>query len=274
MDAKTNVYSWRDDYDDITDDKSFGGSLDLQWNITKFLTYNLRAGGNINVNERTRWYGMNLTIGANDQGVLAVSNLNKSNYNVESLLNFNMDIVKGIRLGATLGATYDAYRFLNKNVKGTRFTNFDLRTKGLQLASVKDHQQPIQKDYQLLSYLGCINLSAYDKYLLTASVRADGSSKFMKGNRWSYFPSFSLAWRMEQEGFMKRIGWINQMKLRAGFGVTGNQGINNSLSPMPPCEVRYLHGYASLPHRQFAQLRDARPLGGIIHILVQRQAVA
>lgn len=49
MDAKTTVYSWRDDYDDITDDKSFGGSLDLKWNICKYLSYNLRAGGNVNI---------------------------------------------------------------------------------------------------------------------------------------------------------------------------------------------------------------------------------
>lgn len=194
--------------------------------ICKYLSYNLRAGGNVNINERARWYGMQLTIGANDQGVLAMANLNKTNYNIENLLNLNIDLAKGIHLGATAGVTYDGHTFLNKNVKGTRFSNFDLRTKGLHLASVKTHEQPTQKDYQLLSYLGRINLSAYDKYLLTASVRADGSSKFKRGNRWSYFPSFSLAWRMEQEEFMKHINWLNQMKIRLGFGVTGNQGIN------------------------------------------------
>ena len=98
MDAKTTVYSWRDDYDDITDDKSFGGSLDLKWNICKYLSYNLRAGGNVNINERARWYGMQLTIGANDQGVLAMANLNKTNYNIENLLNLNIYLAKGIHL--------------------------------------------------------------------------------------------------------------------------------------------------------------------------------
>lgn len=109
-----------------------------------------------------------------------MANLNKTNYNIENLLNLNIDLAKGIHLGATAGVTYDGHTFLNKNVKGTRFSNFDLRTKGLHLASVKTHEQPTQKDYQLLSYLGRINLSAYDKYLLTASVRADGSSKFKR----------------------------------------------------------------------------------------------
>lgn len=226
MDAKTNVYSWMNDYDDITDDQNFSASLDLNWQICKFLSYNLRAGGNVNSNERKRWYGMDLTIGANDQGVLAVSNLSKSNYNVENLLNLNVDLVKDINLTATAGVTYDVHTFLNKNVKGTRFSIFDLRTKGLHLASVKNHEQPTQKDYQLLSYLGRINLNAYDKYLLTASLRADGSSKFMKGKRWSYFPSFSLAWRMEQEEFLKDFSALDQLKLRVGYGVTGNQGID------------------------------------------------
>ena len=64
--------------------------------------------------------------------------------------------------------------------RGNTFSIYDLRTKGLSNAGKVDVKQPIQKDYQLLSYLGRVNLSAYDKYLLTASLRADGSSKFKK----------------------------------------------------------------------------------------------
>ena len=115
---------------------------------------------------------------------------------------------------------------LTENVSGNTFSIYDLRTKGLSNAGKVDVKQPIQKDYQLLSYLGRVNLSAYDKYLLTASLRADGSSKFKKGNRWAYFPSFSLAWRMEQEAYMKSIDWLSQLKVRVGYGETGNQGID------------------------------------------------
>lgn len=65
-----------------------------------------------------------------------------------------------------------------------------------------------------------------DKYLITASLRADGSSKFGKGNRWGYFPSASVAWRMEQEEFLKDVDWLNQLKVRLSYGVTGNQSID------------------------------------------------
>jgi dsRNA-specific ribonuclease len=83
-------------------------------------------------------------------------------------------LAKGIHLGATAGVTYDGHTFLNKNVKGTRFSNFDLRTKGLHLASVKTHEQPTQKDYQLLSYLGVsIFLLMINICLLHLYVRTD-----------------------------------------------------------------------------------------------------
>ena len=221
-----NVFSWVNDYDDITNNKTFNGSLNLNWNINKYFSYSLRAGGNIVVNDRKRWYGIQLPPGENVKGLLAISNVNKSNYTVENLLNFNMDLTKDFRLSATAGITYDEYHFLTENVSGNTFSIYDLRTKGLSNAGKVDVKQPIQKDYQLLSYLGRVNLSAYDKYLLTASLRADGSSKFKKGNRWAYFPSFSLAWRMEQEAYMKSIDWLSQLKVRVGYGETGNQGID------------------------------------------------
>lgn len=74
--------------------------------------------------------------------------------------------------------------------------------------------------------MGRVNVSLLDKYLITASLRADGSSKFAKNNRWGYFPSASIAWRMEQEEFLKDVSWLNQLKLRFSYGATGNQSID------------------------------------------------
>lgn len=223
---KTNVFSWLNDYVDKTDDKTFNGSLNLTWQISKFLSYSLRAGGNININDRKRWYGMELYQGMNNEGYLAQSNLNKSNYTVENLLNYNTKLGKVGKLDATVGVTYDEYTFLNKNATGNHFTNMDFRENGMHLAGNPQYYTPTQKDYQLLSYLGRVNVNLYEKYLITASIRADGSSKFAKSNRWGYFPSASVAWRMEQEEFLKDVSWLNQLKLRVSYGVTGNQAID------------------------------------------------
>ncbi|MCO5236825.1 MAG: TonB-dependent receptor [Chitinophagaceae bacterium] len=77
----------------------------------------------------------------------------------------------------------------------------------------------------LLSYLGRINYSLKNKYLATVSYRADGSSKFSKGNKWGYFPSAALAWRISDENFLKNNDFISNMKLRASWGITGSQAI-------------------------------------------------
>lgn len=81
--------------------------------------------------------------------------------------------------------------------------------------------------WSLLSYIGRANYNYNGKYLATATVRYDGSSRFGEGNKWGLFPSGSLAWRISEEDFMKSLTFLNSMKIRAGYGVTGNQEIGN-----------------------------------------------
>ncbi|BAX78445.1 SusC/RagA family TonB-linked outer membrane protein [Labilibaculum antarcticum] len=78
---------------------------------------------------------------------------------------------------------------------------------------------------KMRSYMGRINYSFDDKYLVTVSMRADGASVFQEGNQWGYFPSAALAWRASEESFIQDIDWIYNMKVRAGYGVTGNRAI-------------------------------------------------
>jgi TonB-linked SusC/RagA family outer membrane protein len=78
----------------------------------------------------------------------------------------------------------------------------------------------------LISFLGRINYGLFDKYLLTLSYRADGSSVFGENNKWGYFPSGSLAWRISQESFLKDSPIVTELKLRVSYGITGNQGIS------------------------------------------------
>ena len=85
-----------------------------------------------------------------------------------------------------------------------------------------------QSDWALLSLMARLNYSYEDKYLLTATVRRDGSSRFGKNNRWGTFPSVSLAWRVSQEDWFPKDNFLmNDLKLRVGYGVTGNQEIGN-----------------------------------------------
>ena len=96
--------------------------------------------------------------------------------------------------------------------------------KNLSLGAIQRVQNETT-DESLQSFLGRINYTLFDKFLLTASVRADGSSKFREDNRWGVFPSGSIAWRLSEEGFIKNSDAIDNLKLRLSYGVTGSQGI-------------------------------------------------
>ena len=81
-------------------------------------------------------------------------------------------------------------------------------------------------EYALSSYMARVNYSYMDRYLLTASARWDGSSVLAEGNKWDFFPSMALGWRMEQESWLRDVTWVDQLKLRFGVGVTGNSAVD------------------------------------------------
>lgn len=84
-----------------------------------------------------------------------------------------------------------------------------------------------QNANSLFSYFGRAFYNYDDRYMLTATLRRDGSSKFAKGNRWGWFPSAALAWRMSNESFLKDVKWLDNLKLRLGWGTTGNQNVED-----------------------------------------------
>lgn len=89
--------------------------------------------------------------------------------------------------------------------------------------SAKNTINSYKEEFQLASFLARAAYNFNSKYYITASIRRDGSSKFGVNNRWGSFPSFSLAWRLSNENILKDMHWVNELKLSAGYGVTGNQ---------------------------------------------------
>jgi len=83
------------------------------------------------------------------------------------------------------------------------------------------------EEYYLLSFYGRLNYALMDKYLLTATIRNDGTSRFAPGNQWGLFPSLALAWKIKDESFLKNVNWLSDLKLRLGYGQTGQQDIPN-----------------------------------------------
>ena len=94
----------------------------------------------------------------------------------------------------------------------------------------------------LSSFMGRLNYTFMDKYLLTASGRYDGSSVLAPGHKWTFFPSFALAWKMQDEKFLKSATWINELKPRFGYGVVGNSSVNPYTTSGPLSRNPYVYG--------------------------------
>lgn len=100
---------------------------------------------------------------------------------------------------------------------------------------------------QLLSYMFRLNYDYNNKYLLTVSGRWDGASQLAQGNKWAFFPNAALGWRLDQEGFLQDVSWINQLKLRVGVGVTGNSAIDPYQTKGAVVPVYYPFGASPTP---------------------------
>ena len=128
------------------------------------------------------------------------------------------------KLNAMIGTSYQEYKKEWMSAAGTgraseMTTELDNSTKATDVGGNSYR-------WALMSYMARLHYSYDNRYFLTATFRADGSSKFGKNNRFGYFPSFSTAWNISNEEFMKDVPWISMLKLRLGYGQTGNQNID------------------------------------------------
>ena len=139
----------------------------------------------------------------------------------ENTLTWNKTIGKHHHLNILGGITFQGETLSYQGVKSIRMTTETLGINGLNTGTYQT-VDPYQRDWSLMSYLARLNYNYKYKYYVTASFRADGSSKFPEANRWGYFPSASLAWNFNRENALKDSSWLSNGKLRASWGQTGN----------------------------------------------------
>lgn len=128
-------------------------------------------------------------------------------------------------VGVMGGLTYQRSVYRNMGASGNDFISDIPESYALGSASTFGIPYSGYSKWTMLSYLGRANYSYKGRYMVTASMRADGSSRYSKGNKWGYFPSFALAWRISDESFMKALTFVNDLKLRLGYGSTGSTAI-------------------------------------------------
>ena len=146
---------------------------------------------------------------------------------IENQLNYDVSFGKHA-LNAMLATSYERYTSETANAFKSGGPGNDDAFRVLDSQTTGDLATGTKAENVILSYLGRINYNYNDTYLATVSFRADGSSRFAKGNRWGYFPSFSLGWRLSEEQFMENTRhWLDNLKVRGSWGSLGNQDVAN-----------------------------------------------
>ncbi|NGM62374.1 TonB-dependent receptor [Sphingobacterium sp. SGG-5] len=203
----------------------------LEYDILKDLKLKVSAGWSTNAWLRDQFNGANSRQGNRfrAEGINAnVTSVERTNFLNENTLTYNtfFDPDRKHAFDALLGLTIQEGKYRYDYTKVIAIPNEELGMTGMGAGTPQIVNADLS-EWRLMSYLGRINYNYNSKYYLTASFRADGSTKFPKNNRWGYFPSFSVMWNLKEESFLYNVNEISTLKIRNSWGQTGNNRIGD-----------------------------------------------
>jgi len=192
-----------------------------EYEILPDLKYRLNFGIDMLYSRRGRFEGDY----AGDTPTGSVNNSNVFNYTIENILSYNKTIGDhNFNVVGLFSSQFNSTESSSLSAKGipiTRSTFYDLGSSET-ITGISSQLT----EWGLLSYMGRINYKFKDRYLITASGRADGSSRLAEGNKWAFFPAASIAWIITKENFMQSVPVLSFLKLRVGYGSVGNTAIS------------------------------------------------
>lgn len=198
------------------------------WKIVKGLSWRFNASMNTRGVESDSYLGQRHTsaVSAGQKGRASVSRSTNNDYLVENILNYSGKFRGGHNLDATLMQSVNIITYKTMGINGTDFANDDLYWNAI--GSAQNFGVPSYglSERRMVSFLGRLRYNWNDRYLFTAALRSDGSSVFGASHKFGWFPSASFAWRVNQEPWLRNVGWISNLKLRLSWGQVGNQGVS------------------------------------------------
>jgi TonB-linked SusC/RagA family outer membrane protein len=199
------------------------GNIYAEYFFVPSLSAKVRAGVDLNDSQRYFWIDPSTLTGASYNGYAEQRNGKLGYYLGEATINYNK-VIGDHSLNAVAGSTYERYTSSSLTANSRAFALPDLAYDGLgtgdnTLNGVSNNRQ----ENILVSFLSRVNYTYKGKYLVTGSFRADGSARFGPNKRFGYFPSAAVAWKIHEENFLKNSKVLTDLKLRVGYGLTGNQ---------------------------------------------------
>jgi TonB-linked SusC/RagA family outer membrane protein len=206
------------------------GAFHIEFMPIDGLRYRLTFGPDYNNYYNGRYMdSMSINRGSGQAGSSNYAQLNQTNnfaWSLDHLLTYNKTIAGDHNIGATFLYSATSTREETSSMTATKIPWSSQKWYQLNSVAALDAFSTGLTERQLLSYMGRITYSYKGKYYLDAYTRWDGASQLAKGHKWDVFPAASVAWRVSEEDFMKEVPWVDNLKVRAGFGSVGNSAIN------------------------------------------------
>lgn len=226
-DNERNPLAFLDLFDDFTETSRIFGNISATFNIVEGLDYKYNFG--IDRSESNRRIAISRAFVANfaqNSGLANIEGIQQYSQLHEHTLSYNKELGASNRINAVVGYSYQEFQRRGNNIRATNFLIDDqgLYTNNLNYASgfpVENNSSFFDPNDELQSFFGRAVFSLSDRFLITGTVRADGSSRFGEGNRYGVFPSAAFAWQMHKEAFIPDA--FDNLKLRLSWGITGNQ---------------------------------------------------
>lgn len=213
------------DKKDVTQNQDYFASILGVYKITNALDLDVRGGITRRNSIRQIYYPVTTSDGYQNNGDAYSNSYNYQDYIFESFLKYRKVINENNKLDLTGGFSYQSNTTATTNIRVTTFPNDVLSYDALQFGTAY-YATPTSKIFRTLqSFYMRANYNLLDRYLFTFTGRADGSSVFSENNKWGYFPSGAVAWKVSQEPFFPKNDIVSDVKLRASYGIVGNQAI-------------------------------------------------
>ncbi|MCI5743810.1 MAG: TonB-dependent receptor [Bacteroides sp.] len=221
--------------------RTFQANGGFTFKIIKGLSFRNTTGMRYQTRRNDIFYGDKSVTGKRSSINGSIENIENGSFQTSNVLTYNWSNESN-DLTVMAGQEFVSKWTRNFKASASNFPNDEIGLGDLSLGLAGTPESYQNYDDKLLSFFTRVNYNYKEKYLFTASLRADGSSKFGKNNKWGYFPAFSAAWRMGEEEFIKNLNVFSDLKLRIGYGLAGNNRINSYQSLAIMGSVTYPNG--------------------------------
>ena len=194
-----------------------------QWKINKVFDLKATAGADYRMTQRTKWKGASINRSAGG-ATASINNDEALRWNADLLLNFKKAFGRGHSVSGTLGTTYASNFSSSQSMLGYNIKHYELKSDTINSAPNTAFGYSESQSSTHSAFLRAI-YNYKDRYVVTSTIRTDGSSRFKGANKFSWFPSFAAAWRINQEPWFK-VKQVSVAKLRLGWGQVGNSGVS------------------------------------------------